>query len=355
MGCRLYQACFARARYDGAMRSSRWARPSVVMGIVWIFAGCARTSAVHDRPAEVALDAGAASSTPATATATATEPTPTGVVSVIASDASDEPRLASKGPASFSDKEEEDYSGHPHTVVPLDPAKAYVLGSDTVISLRRTACFGSCPVYSVGVTADGTVHFYGESSVVSPGYQTASIGRPAVQALLTFLGAKRFHTLHAQYQRQATDHPSAIITLRQGAAVKRVRHDESNDSEPALAAIEKEIDRVTGSARWIGTPSPGAGRSRGDRAARTIPASAIRAMAGAQLTTATKTCSAGLRRKTTVEIPFSIDERGYGSSGSGMSQGDASLLACLDREVQKIFFPVSGIYQSTQMKVELGP
>jgi hypothetical protein len=327
------------------------------MGIVWLFAGCARTSAVRDRPAEVAIDAGAASATPATTTAITTAPsTPaTGAVVVVASDEPDEPRAPSKGPSSFSDKEEEDYSGHKHAVVPLDPAKAYVLGADTVISLRRTACFGTCPVYTVGVTADGTVHFNGEQSVVSSGYQTASIGRPAVQALLSFLAAKRFHTLHAQYYRQATDNPSAILSLRQGTALKRVTHDQSNQSEPALAAIEKEIDRVTGTARWIGTPSPGGGRSGGGKPPSALPVSAIKAMAGAQLTTVERTCSAGLRKKTTVEIPFSIDERGYGSSGSGISQGDASLLTCLAREVPKIFFPISGVYESTQMRLTLGP
>lgn len=139
----------------------------------------------------------------------------------------------------------------PPSAPPLDPRTGYRLGPDTEITLERTGCFGPCPVYSVTIAADGAVRFHGLSHTAIAGVRVAKIGRAAVQRLLSFLAAHRFHTLPDRYPSLATDHPGTITTLRQGRASKRVEHDRSDARATAILAITREIDRVAGTARWV--------------------------------------------------------------------------------------------------------
>src|ERR1700747_3105350 len=69
-------------------------------------------------------------------------------------------------------------------------------GSDTVpfpdvkdlatvkITLIRTRCFGTCPIYQVEVDGSGAVVFHGGDFVLVPGRHTAHVSEASVRALL---------------------------------------------------------------------------------------------------------------------------------------------------------------------------
>ena len=51
----------------------------------------------------------------------------------------------------------------------------------------------------------------------------------------------------------ATDSPTVITSVTAGGRTKRIRHDYGCFAAPQeLAALERLIDEVTGTARWIG-------------------------------------------------------------------------------------------------------
>src|SRR5690606_14256171 len=52
------------------------------------------------------------------------------------------------------------------------------------LSLSRTACFGTCPVYTLTVYQDGTVVYEGENHVDMTGIQTTTIDPETVQQLI---------------------------------------------------------------------------------------------------------------------------------------------------------------------------
>ena len=252
----------------------------------------------------------------------------------------------------WDDDPPKDAADRPSTLPPLDPATAYDVGPDTVLIFRRTECFGSCPAYSVGVRGDGSVHFYGESSTQTVGYASADIGRAGVAALLAFLRRKSFLSLHTHYVAMATDHAKAVIVLRRGRGLKYVERDESNTSEPALDSIEKEIDRATGTARWIGPPVS-AGRPAFHPPAKIPPADFAR-MAGPRLHAIERTCALG--RRLTLKVELGIDEFGGAVfHGGGYPTAAAASFACLEKHLPSLVFPLAGVWQPSSLPVSLAP
>ncbi len=315
------------------LRGERGAGASITFAAATLTVAAVAATACHRAPssegaapitveASTSTTASAASSTSdagASATSSAAIPDATGPA---------RPRVW----ASFSDVDEDPLSGKPRLPVPIAKDRAYTLSTSTMLTLRRTMCFGSCPVYTVGVTADGTVHFYGEMYTAALGYRSAKIDRAALQGLLEYLRARDFVGLHTHYLRMATDNPTTAIVLRQGDAYKNVVHDESNDTEPRLAEIEKEIDRVLGTARWIGAPRRGR-RDHDMAPAPGFPATVLAGMIATPLAAAKRTCVPPGAKHVTLDV--AVDDLGnLRASGGGSGQLDA--LACLQRELHAV-------------------
>lgn len=133
--------------------------------------------------------------------------------------------------------------------------------ADTLVSLRRTACYGRCPVYAVSVDGAGTVRYVGERHVRVAGARTATVDRAAVAALVAAFAAAGHAAMPDSLtwgsdacEAFATDHPGAVTTLRAGGAEKAVVHNHGCagfDGRDALVALEDEVDRALGTSRWV--------------------------------------------------------------------------------------------------------
>ena len=127
------------------------------------------------------------------------------------------------------------------------------------ITLERTPCFGSCPVYIISVSPSGLVSFEGKAHVSQLGAATGHIPRQRVDSLLVeleqagYLGfASRYALSEPACGRYVTDLPSAISSATIRGQTKRIEHDHGCGGAPgALAVLEKRIDEVLGSDRWI--------------------------------------------------------------------------------------------------------
>jgi hypothetical protein len=124
---------------------------------------------------------------------------------------------------------------------------------DVVITLERTACFGTCPVYTLEVHGDGTVIYHGEKYVNMEGTHHGTIsGQQFGQLLLDFSNIE-FYSLKDRYvERMATDLPSAITSITINGQTKTVEHYHGDFTAPKkLMALEDKIDRAANSDRWI--------------------------------------------------------------------------------------------------------
>lgn len=137
---------------------------------------------------------------------------------------------------------------------------AAVVSADSRVTMQRLPCFGTCPVYTVDITADGTVRFSGENFVDSTGTRTAAIAPDSATALMQELIARGFHDFADRYTQEAkecgsyhTDAPRVILTLRAGGRVKTVEHDYGcSDAPDELRGLQERVDSVAGVRRWVG-------------------------------------------------------------------------------------------------------
>lgn len=131
---------------------------------------------------------------------------------------------------------------------------------DATITLERTACFGTCPVYRVSIAGNGAVTFEGRRHVRREGVATARIGPAQVRGLLAAVEEAGFFSLADRYEygeptcaEYATDNPSAITSIAVGGRTKTVRHDYGCSGAPEqLTVLEARIDSIANSNRWIG-------------------------------------------------------------------------------------------------------
>jgi hypothetical protein len=137
------------------------------------------------------------------------------------------------------------------------------------VTLERTACEGTCPVYRVVILEDGSVEYDGYR-FVKVGSATTTLSQEQIQALLAAINKARYFSLRDSYRRGrdgcptwVTDHPSALTSVTSGGVTKKIDHDLGCWELPApdrrlgasypseLTAFETAIDDIVNTARWV--------------------------------------------------------------------------------------------------------
>lgn len=129
------------------------------------------------------------------------------------------------------------------------------------ITLERTACFGTCPMYTLTITADGKVTFEGRRFTKVTGQATGKISKKAFRGLVAEFQKLGYFSLPDNYSpgtpqcpQMVTDMPSANTSLRLKGKTKAVAHYHgcgTSGKLPQLTALENKIDKVAGTQKWI--------------------------------------------------------------------------------------------------------
>ena len=140
------------------------------------------------------------------------------------------------------------------------PAKA-IVPSIRYVSLSRTACYGTCPVYSVTIDADGSITFQGREFVKSLGKQTKH-SETAFAAVTKLVQESGFAQWKERYVNAAdgcrehwTDNPSLFIVVDYGDHQKNLhyyRGCRGLEVGEQILKLAEGIDRAADVARWIG-------------------------------------------------------------------------------------------------------
>jgi hypothetical protein len=125
------------------------------------------------------------------------------------------------------------------------------------ITLERTSCFGTCPVYTVTMRSDGSVSYEGTQHVRVPGKHSWKIDPAAVLALAREMEAAGFFEMKDEYTASITDLPTILTTLTRGSRTKTVK--DYFGGPPKLKEIEARIDAVSGARDYV---RPGAELAR---------------------------------------------------------------------------------------------
>ncbi|WP_146199745.1 DUF6438 domain-containing protein [Methanospirillum stamsii] len=142
-------------------------------------------------------------------------------------------------------------------IVPMSAVSLNVPDESIQITLERGMCFGTCPVYTVSLSGNGTIFFEGRQFVETEGNVTNSIDPQTVADLFHSLNTDGFFYLNDSYSAyEITDMPSATLTVRNSSINKSVYHYYGDSSAPqTLMMMEDAVDLVANTSRWIGNGS----------------------------------------------------------------------------------------------------
>lgn len=145
-----------------------------------------------------------------------------------------------------------------NTLVPTDK---FEMADDLIIKLEMGPCYGTCPVYTLTINADGSVLFDGEKHTV--GKKEAKIAPEEVKKLLEEANAIDMLGLEDTYDTKtcpnyATDQSTAVVSVSSGGRSKSIVHYLGCAGEngglggypPGLNEFEKRIIEVAGISKW---------------------------------------------------------------------------------------------------------
>jgi hypothetical protein len=121
------------------------------------------------------------------------------------------------------------------------------------ISLKRTRCYGPCPVYGVTVSGTGEVEYFGEAHVAKAGAHRWRISRRRLDRLAEAFERARYFRLEDGYtSREFTDAPGCLTSIEyEDGSSKSIDHYHGDPTAPdALTELEDEIDRIVGVERY---------------------------------------------------------------------------------------------------------
>jgi Domain of unknown function (DUF6438) len=132
----------------------------------------------------------------------------------------------------------------------------------TSVLLHRSACFGSCSVYTVEVLSDGEVRYNGQEHVKIKGHHTTHISTDEFNFLVASIGRIGFFTLNERYRYQTdgcpsvrTDSPSVDIVVTRAEQKRHVSYYYGCTGLGVYQRIiwlSETIDDVANAAQWVG-------------------------------------------------------------------------------------------------------
>jgi len=93
---------------------------------------------------------------------------------------------------------------------------------ELVISLERTPCYGTCPIYKMKIFSDGSAFYHGERFVEKIGNYEFSVSKETLNYILKKADDIGFFELEDKYTANITDLPKTITFIKNGKNKKRV-------------------------------------------------------------------------------------------------------------------------------------
>ena len=100
--------------------------------------------------------------------------------------------------------------------------KVKEIKKELVISLERTPCYGTCPIYKMEIFSDGSAFYHGERFVDRIGDYEFSVSKEVINYILKKAVEISFFELEDKYTANISDLPKTITFINNGKDKKRV-------------------------------------------------------------------------------------------------------------------------------------
>ena len=126
---------------------------------------------------------------------------------------------------------------------------------DVVITIERSSCFGSCPIYSAKIYADGRVVYVGKEYVKETGERRFKIAPERIQELIKEFQRIDYFSLKDKYDadddgNSVTDLPTTITSICLDGKTKKVVN--YYGAPRKLDELEDKIDSLAGLYKYLG-------------------------------------------------------------------------------------------------------
>jgi hypothetical protein len=117
------------------------------------------------------------------------------------------------------------------------------------IEMKKTVCYGRCPIYTVRISTDGQATYEGEKNVMKHGKFVKTFSASEVNALFDQFNKSDILNLKDEYDdKRISDLPSTIITYNYNGKTKKIV-DRYNGPEE-LKTLEGLIEQMADSEGW---------------------------------------------------------------------------------------------------------
>lgn len=117
------------------------------------------------------------------------------------------------------------------------------------LELQRTACYGTCPIFTVRLYGDGRLVWHGERFVKKVGEAEGSVPAAKAVAMLESARAQGFWGLCEEYTESVTDLPTTLTRLSLGGKLKQVS-EYGRHAATWLQELDAQMDRFTAEQGW---------------------------------------------------------------------------------------------------------
>lgn len=124
-------------------------------------------------------------------------------------------------------------------------------GSYLVAKIRRTGCYGTCPIYIGAIFSDGRTFYQGERFVENIGNFEGNVTKEQLDALITLGNQNHFYDLAPLYPtdgRFISDLPTKKVYLNNGTKQKTIV--DRGNAPAELDVIEEALQTLLHSIEW---------------------------------------------------------------------------------------------------------
>ncbi len=116
--------------------------------------------------------------------------------------------------------------------------------SITYLKMSRTGCFGTCPIYSVELMADGLALYHGVQFTEKKGSYEKQFPASSIQTLFSKFLEHRVDTCQSNYPAYIQDLPGLHFEIVYGSAsdTQQIRH--ANFGPAYLKTLAEEVDKT---------------------------------------------------------------------------------------------------------------
>lgn len=127
----------------------------------------------------------------------------------------------------------------------LDPGADETL---PLITMEKTVCYGTCPVYQIRIYSNGMADYIGEMHVQKIGLYRKQLPAETISGLIRSFQDAGFWSLQDEYVAEITDLPTTYLSFQYQGKYKKVK--DMIHAPQQLVDLENQIAAIADAPGW---------------------------------------------------------------------------------------------------------